>query len=322
VVLGAVGLLLTSGCDRQPTSPSDVASVPFRFAVAPVDVQQIRSIERIVYRPNRVYPYLQIHHGISGGVVQAPADATVTAVTTTGSSTRIDFLASSGLRYYLAELASSEVGAGTTVVAGQPVGRAGQQFESFFPVVGFGVINPARPQPFITPARYPDEMRYGDSPIRYFNEPLKGALMAKVQPSGLGEGLLSFDIPGTLQGFWFLATVPISESMAEANREARLWFYYNDLNPVERLITYYSPELTLTGDRVPNEEPVASQVTPASGVVSFHFSERVGEFPTFENRVFVLLVEMLSATSLRAEAFDTTLVPSPAFTAGARTYVR
>ena len=135
-------------------------------------------------------------------------------------------------------------------------------------------------------------------------------------PDGCG---LNQDVRGTLQGLWFLPSVPVSESTSPEHRSGWLWFFYiSDPHVPDRHIPRLLFSDARGGDHIGTTwlgDPLPRDVTVASGAVAFRLDGKIGR------PLAVLLVQLLSDTSLRAEAFDGNTT-EPRFTVNARTYIR
>ena len=75
------------------------------------------------------------------------------------------------------------------------------------------MVNLDRPLTFANPARYSRETLYGDGPLKYFEEPLRSQLYAKVDRDGSErDGRIDYDVKGTLSGNWFADDLPPERS--------------------------------------------------------------------------------------------------------------
>jgi hypothetical protein len=266
--------------------------------------------------------------------VLAPADGTVTAITTTSSYfddvfkrtvnvLRMDFQGANGYRFYLTGLDSSTVPVGSSVASGQKVGKVYIEFRQGARSIGLGLIDPARVVAFARPERYRDEVLHGVFALDYFAEPARSAVMAKVTGSP-ENGVLSYDLVGTLQGLWFLNGSPIADSMQTTNRPSWLFFIHTIGDPPGRMRAIYGhytnggAEMEL--EVLSSSDPAPSSVTPSSGIIKFQFPAGVGNVGWH-----TLLVQMIDATTLRMETWDSYHSPDMttfAFTPAARTYIR
>lgn len=266
--------------------------------------------------------------------VLAPADGTVTAVTTTSSYyddlfqrtvnvLRMDFQGANGYRFYLTGLDSAAVPVGSSVSSGQKVGNLYLEFRQGARAIGLGLIDPARTIKFARPERYGDDILHGVFALDYFAEPARSAVIAKM-PVSPENGELSYDLVGTLQGLWFLNGSPIADSMQAANRPSWLFFVHAIGDPAGTMRVVFG-HYTNGGSEMEFEllsasDPAPSSVTPSSGIIKFQFPAGVGD-----TGWHALLVQMLDATTLRVETWDSYHSPGMtnfAFTSAARTYIR
>jgi hypothetical protein len=251
--------------------------------------------------------------------VYAPAGGTVLDVTPVPpDGVRIEILAGPKYRYYLTGLESAAVAPGHTVLAGDRIGERTWALKGGLGQIGLGVINP-RLTLFANPLRYPDEIRYADDPLLYFAEPLRSTLRSQINPAS-AESTLSFDVPGRLQGLWYLPSVPFGNSAAREHRNGWLWFYYTHYPPASGRtlrVAFNDPAMgSLAASLDPSPGP--DQVSASTGLVRY----RVWPYGGGGAGIF-LLVQLLDAQSLRFEAFDAYYAPDPReFTDKARIYIR
>lgn len=332
-VLTAVGLVWTQACgSSSPIDPSGLGSAAaLRFTHLPVANAGSGTfgVTPLGYRNigsnSTIRPYLDFFsggQGVGDVSVFAPAGGTVSAVVQdqANGKNRLDVTSAGGYRYYLTgDDLSFSVAPGTAITAGQVVGRRSGEFRQGASSVGLGLIHPANRLGFISPDRYPDELLYAASPLDYYAEPTRTLIAGALQPSA-ATGELNFDIPGRLQGFWYLPTIPRSESTSVTQSSGWLWF----------LKTMTAQNLGMSGASVyaPSPEgkgttyfleadsgPSAATVSPASGVVTYRF-------PYSATNAVVVRVQMLTDTSVRAETFDTYYGLPEGFTGNAKLFVR
>jgi hypothetical protein len=323
-------------CGGSFTAPTSLSTPSFQFTSAPIVLGTGTSVGG-----SRGYSALgtmglELYFSAGGPTVLstdvlAPADGTVTAVTTTSSYfddvfkrtvdvLRMDFRGANGYRFYLTGLDSATVPAGSVVTSGQVVGKVYIEFRQGARPIGLGLIDPTRTVSFARPERYGDDVLHGVFALDYFAEPARSAVMAKV--SGPTEnGVLSYDLAGTLQGLWFLNGSPIADSMQAANRTSWLFFVHAIGDPAGTMRAIYGHYTNggseMEFDLLGASDPAPSFVTPLSGIVKFQFPAGAGGH--------TLLLQMIDATTLRMETWDSYHSPGMttfAFTAAARTYVR
>lgn len=206
---------------------------------------------------------------------------------------------------------------GKAVSAGQRIGRTNGL--SGANAVDVGVINEAITLTgFSNPKRYLWQQLHCDSPYKYFAEPLRSQLYARVKRSGSDkDGRIDYDITGRLIGNWFHESVGAVSSDGPSVWPYQLAFVPDSNVPTEQRISI-SSYLPLPGKWKPQDgAPDFASVGVASGVVAYtldHWAH--GE------RAGVMLVQLIDATHLRVEVFPGSQVTPGAFTAAAKTYIR
>ena len=309
---------IAPACGASPTAPQETR---FTFTATPVDLGPFPSISQSGYKSQvRIQPWVDFFtSGGSDAIVRAPAGGTVLSVIATADvreRVRVELLGAGGYRFYVNGLESATVAAGQVVAAGAQIGIRGRN-SRFFEGVGLGVINSRVSGLFANPARYPDQIRYAEEPLQFYDEPLRSTLRALVTPAG-AQPAVSYDVPGRLLGLWYLPSVPQGASLAAEYQNDRLSFFYTFWEAGGgKLRAHWSSTNAVSQGNPIGPDP--RTVSAASGLVRY-------EVPLDEDdylpRVF-LLVEMTSDTSLRFEAFDAFYTPNPTgFTGNARTYVR
>lgn len=324
-----------SGPLSAPTSPPTATTPSFQFTSAPIVLTAGTGVG--AFRGYSILGdmSLELPFGAGGpsplsSDVLAPADGTVTAVTTASSYfddlfkrtinvLRMDFQGANGYRFYLTGLDSVAVPVGSSVTSGQKVGKVYTEFRQGARAIGLGLIDPTRTINFARPERYSDDVLHGVFALDYFAEPARSAVMAKA--GAVENGALSYDLVGTLQGLWFLDGSPLAYSTLVANRPYRMFFIHANGDPPGAMRAIYGHYTNggseMDFDLLSASDPAPSSVTPASGVIKFQFPVGTGWR--------TLLVQMIDATTLRMETWDSYHSPGMtafAFTSAARTYVR
>lgn len=248
--------------------------------------------------------------------VRAPARAAVKFVVSgTGGEVSMGFAATSTFVYYLDHLIPrGGLIVGTIVDAGEIVGTATSTLD-------LGAYDLSQPLPGLaSPSRYPEPTRYAVSPWKYFAEPLRSELYAKIyRAPGVTDrdGRIDFDVAGRLVGAWYDTSVPMTtESAGPANWAKALAFVYD----------YYDPSLvrisiggTIAPAGVWAIAPDAvrpSDVSTASGQVNYRLF-----YP--DGRPYgLMLVEMTTTTQIRVEVLPGSTAAAASFSGNARVYVR
>ncbi|MFI5179053.1 MAG: hypothetical protein ACHQO8_10835, partial [Vicinamibacterales bacterium] len=236
----------------------------------------------------------------------APADGTVTDVlansTTTDRKVRVQV--NSTVFFYVDHLTPGvALARGTTISAGTKLGTTG-----LANAIDLGVIDQSLTLPgLINPARYNGDTLHTDAPLKYFAEPLRSQLYAKVRRIGADlDGKIDYDIPGRLVGNWF-----------GERDQAPLTFAYDTYDPARVRIGIAS-DLALTGVfAIAATDPLPRDVSVASGLVSYTVARARGG-----GALGHLLVQMLDDARIRVELVVPAGAPATAFTAAARIFLR
>jgi hypothetical protein len=252
-------------------------------------------------------------YAVAGGVVirllqRGPGDTKLTiAVTST-------------FRYYFDHLnMTAGLTEGSRVTTGQVLGDT-----KVAGGVDFGVINEEWTNPFVNPSRYGDDTRHADSPIKYFVEPLRSQLYAKVWREGADkDGRIAQDVAGTLAGNWFLEGLPNdASSMGPDGWNKQLAFVADPLVPSRPRVSI-GGQLASSGlwTLAAGDPPFAS-ITPASGQVQLHLTTVDPNYPDRPAvQIGMMLVQLLAPDRLRAEVFPSAN-EALAFTGAAKIYLR
>jgi len=235
--------------------------------------------------------------------------------------------------YYMAHLVLDEnLKVGDFVQAGQRLGVISRYAAAF----DLGVMNRDILQPFVNPKRYGYTQLYGDSPLKYFVEPYRSQLYAKVVREGEEkDGKFCYDQAGKLIGTWVEENAPPDPFKVPNWGEYQLSFAYDVYRPTVIRISLGSGFPAPPGDPlsllpaglyfVQDGAPPPESVTPASGKVTYYLygEAGAGEFPPVKGeRRGLLIVQMLSENRIRVEAFGDTTSTTREFTSRARIYVR
>jgi hypothetical protein len=208
--------------------------------------------------------------------------------------------------------------AGMAVTAGQRLGMTGNAALG----IDLGVINEGLDVFFVNPARYPDETRHGDAPLKYFEEPLRSDLYARVNRLGPDkDGKFDYDVPGTLSGNWFHEGLAPGVS---ANPEAwsrHLAFARDNYDPSAARISMGGALGPIGAFGIVGPAPDFAAVTVSSGMVVYNVGRAGAPGEATTQSTGRVLVQMLDAQRIRVEY---TAMTSGAvdFTASARIYTR
>ena len=322
----------SSGSHDSPTSPSSatagestgsVNAGPFVFRASPVAVEAIRWITPLgnLNPPDHTVPTDHIYFYIAAPdagesfvtmrtAFFAPADGTVTTLFgAVGAESKIVVRATSTISYYIDHIIPDvTVSPGTRLAAGQRLGTSGAAY-----AVDLGVINTGLTLTgFANPARYPSDTLHADAPLKYYEEPLRSQLYAKVQRLGSDrDGKIDFDVPGRLAGNWYVE-----------NGTNAVAFAYNTYDPAQVRISIGGILATNGVFSTGAAEPRPRDVSVESGLVRYTLTRaRTGLPLLFDTPFGSMLVQMLTDTRMRAEVFAANS-RADAFTSNARTFIR
>ncbi len=322
-------LVLACGSGGNPTDPADPTDPgPWAFRASLIDLALIQQITPLgsLNPPSRPLPtdhlYFRVadpNKGESPAARRtaffAPADGIVRdVVANTGPDVGVDIRVTTTITYRIGHLIPEiPLARGTRVTAGQRLGTTGSVFDIDLGVVNEGITLPG----FVNPARYPSMgMVHTDAPLKYFDEPLRSQLYAKVQRLGPDlDGKIDYDIPGRLSGNWFT-----SDSIP-------LLFVYDSYDPA-RVVIAVSGGLLRNGIySIAATDPLPRDVSVASGTIRYTLASYPGQPGSIPPAVpsgvptARLLVEMLDDQRIRAEMFDVSAT-AVAFTGNATVFVR
>lgn len=239
----------------------------------------------------------------------APGDGTVTWMQGgAGQESKVMVRQTSTYSYYVDHvILASGISVGTVLTAGQVIGTTGNAY-----AVDLGVINDSITLGFINPSRYTDgEMLHADAPLKYYTEPLRSQLYARVQRLGdEKDGEIMFDMAGTLSGNWYsqFGNLPLSFASDTYDKSVPL---------ISIGVGTYSAVFGIApGDPLPRD------VTVANGRLLYTlYSTHNGPTRLTGGAPYWMLVQMTDDTHMREEIFGSTSRPTD-FTAGALTFLR
>jgi len=324
-------VLVTAACGGSATAP-DTTSTPtnpgagfpsatLSLTASPIAQSAIRWITPLgnlnppghTLPTNHIYFYIANPNGGESFTAlrtpfYAPGSGTVTFVIGggVGQESKIMVRQTSSMSYYVDHvIVSSPVAVGTVVTAGQVLGTSGLAY-----AVDLGVINDALNVPFLAPSRYPDsESLHGDVPLKYFSDPLRSQLYARVQRLGPElDGAFNYDSAGRLSGNWFSSVdgSPIS--------------FCNDTYDPSRALISIASGSTQGVYGISASDPAPRDVSAASGKVIYTLARtQSGANPPIDSVAVYLLVQLTDDTHIRTEFFSA----RPAdFTSAARVWAR
>lgn len=334
LLAGSLAVLLGGGCHHStPSSPTSAggtstgtpnSSFPAGTLVlkaSPIDQNAIRWITPLgnLNPPAHTVPTDHIYFYFSdpdkgesfSGLrtpFYAPGDGTVTTVLGgAGTESKIYVRQTSTMTYYLDHLIlASGIAQGTRLTAGDVVGTTGLAY-----AIDLGVMNDSLTLSFANPSRYPPDTTHADAPLKYFEEPIRSQLYARVQRLGPDlDGKIDYDIAGHLAGNWF-----VNDSLPVA-------FVYDTYSPSTVLIASSFGPISGTFAIGPGE-PLPRDVTSASGKVLYSLAKTYSGplKPGLPQPAGFMLVQMFDNGTIKLEIFAGTTPPGD-FTGNARTLVR
>ncbi len=248
--------------------------------------------------------------------VYAPTSGTIASIVRRNSNTDGQLILHANRQFYFYVshvVVDASLAVGSTVTAGQVLGTGSRHTVG----VDLGVINFDRvPNFFLAPLRNTFESRYGDSPLRYYAEPLRSSLEALVLTSATDKnGAFALDQAGRLVGNWYIPGMP-EDQTSEGMVGQHLSFAYDELDPT-RIMIGIGGTLPVTGGqyKVSDNTPDPAGVTTASGIVAY----TLATVPASMTVPGVLLVQLIDDFTLRAEV---TTTGATGFSAAAVTYER
>jgi hypothetical protein len=287
------------------------------FSVSPVGIDVISTITPIgnLNPPDHTLPtnHSYIFHAQAPNPdVFAPAGGTVSLVNR-GVDDSVYVTVSPGFIYYFGHIKlDASIARGNTITAGQKLGTSPTTLD-------FGVENRGVTLFFVRPERYINETLHADSAVRYFTEPVRSQLLAKINRTGDDKyGRIDFDQSGRLSGNWFLPDLPVSTTENFGNGPKHLSFA-RDVNDPSRVRISIGGSLSVAGSFVvPSGAIDPANVTVGTGKVGYSLAFFVGQAP-----VGVLIAQMLADDQIKVQTFSgSTASPDAGFTEAALTYAR
>lgn len=319
------------GSSASPSNPSNPTTTPrpsgrFALTTSPLDPAVVEFIAPLgnLNPPGHTLPtdhvyfyYRLLNPSAPARAVFAPADGTIqSAINGNNGEAKLLVAAASPCTYYLDHIVpDAGVGQGSTLKAGQRIGMTNTGGASFG--IDLGVFCDTVTVPFANPARYSSESLHGDSPIKYFDEPVRSQLYALVRrASGDRDGTFNYDVAGRLIGNWFADTTPVSSSMQPENWPLHLSFAYDNFDPAVMRISSGGALGFVGAPTYAPGPPSPADVSVSSGRVVYRLVSQ-----TVPPLTGLLVVQMTADDRIRVE-YQPADRPDADFTAGARIYVR
>ena len=180
------------------------------------------------------------------------------------------------------------------------------------------MINNAVTLFFVRPERYIAGTLHGDSPFKYFSEPVKSELYARVARTGADkDGQINFDRTGRLAGNWFVPDLQPSATENFGNGSKHLAFVRDVADP-DRIRISIGGSLAIAGAfYVEAAAPDPAEVSTATGMVRYQLFFA----PQATQPAGTLVVQMLADDRIKVEAFQGASA-SGDFTDRALSYIR
>ena len=331
--VAALGFVSCGSTATGPSSSSNVAAPPggvAQFSVSPIADPVTGSLTPLgnlnppghTVPSDHVYFYPQSLAGgnpFGGGArtVYAPAKGAVSFVLNNGSEVKVGFQATSTFLYYFDHLTprASGLAVGTIVEAGEVVGTAATTLD-------LGAWDTSVTlSGLISPERYPYETLHCVSPWKYFTEPLRSQLYAKIYRAPTAadkDGKIDVDIPGRLAGAWYESSLAKNSDSAGPNGWPRtLTFVYDMYDPSIVRISIGGTIAPAGVWGIDDTAPRPENVSTANGLVAYRL-----RCPFQTNATYgVMLVQMVSDAEIRVEVFVGATSAS-GFTSNALRYLR
>jgi hypothetical protein len=255
--------------------------------------------------------------------VRAAGSGVVTFILVTEASgdTKVNVQMTKTFHYYYDHvLLKPGIGVGSRVSAGDTIGTTTGRCPSMdLGVVDYDVI----PAGFVNPARYGESGMHAVPPLKYFSEPLRSWLYARVRiQEGVPlnkDGRIDYGVRGRLVGDWFhssIATADASVSVGPAGWPKTLAFAYDWFAARPRISV--GGTIAVAGVLgIGAADPDPATVSVATGPVAYQGTPVLGLIaPGW------LLVQMVADDRIRVEYFAAATSRPAAFTAAAQEFVR
>jgi hypothetical protein len=317
--------------NADPPAPATVA----RFSAIPVVMPEGATLTPLghiqpvghVLPTDHVYFYSWnidspgAHQDTITRTVFAPGDGVVTWILFQDfgiKDYKIMFRITTNFYYYLDHvLLDPSIKVGTIVHAGDRVGTTDPGG-----ALDLGAFDMTQTLPgFLVPARYPDQTLHCVSPFKYFTEPLRSQLYAKIRrvPSAPDkDGKIDYDIPGKLAGSWFHESLPRTVETSGPTGWPRSLAFAYDFNDPSQVRVSIGGTIATPGVWAVQQDAVRPEnVSTASGIVTYRLQHIFQNF-----QAGLMLVEMQAADRIRVQVFEGSQAATATFDSRAQIYVR
>ena len=317
IVIAAIAISSCGGSNggsmMSPSAPSGppllpgVGTGPLTFRTSPIALDAIRWITPLgnlnppahALPTDHIYFYFANPDAGESPLARrtdffAPADGVIGDLFGTSGDRKLWIQAAPTIYYYVDHLMPEvALARGTRITAGQRLGTTGSAYGIDLGVVNYGLTLTG----FVNPARYIDDTLHADAPLKYFEEPLRSQLYARVQRIGGDlDGRIDYDVPGRLIGNWFQDMVGTTFSAS---------FVYDTYDPsqVRIAISTFMAGATFFGTfAIAPGDPLPRDVSAGSGIVRYSLIQsRTGPPTGFNTPVNRMLVQMLDDRRMQLE---------------------
>jgi len=325
-----LGPTTTGGGDPPPTTGGGTTTNgPGTFTSAPMGFDVITEIIALgnMSPPGHTLPtdhtYWRFSVPSGRATVYAPGTGTITNVTSYASTNgyagqiqTITVQVTSTFSYVLDHLILTPgISTGTKLTGGQALGTTEREQTGN---LDFGVVNTQLTRTGLAqPLRYSDKVINGDSPMKFYQDPLKSQVYAKVTRAGSEkDGKMDYDVAGRLVGAWFHESAPPTPGIVGPEDKA-LVFAYDVLDPLKIQLSVSGYQLTMAGAfGVQGGAIVPVTVTSASGKIGYQLYSFQGVLQG------LLMVQMQDDTHIKVETFNGNTATTAEFTSNAKNYIR
>jgi len=312
-------------------APTPAPTATMAFHNSPIDPSAIEFIAPLgnlnppshTLPTNHIYFYNRLNNpSAPPSVVVAPAAGTVQYVQWNGSDAGLHVQAVTGFTYYMAHVVlDSSIVQGATLTSGERIGMTGTSASA----IDLGLVNESLTLGFVNPARYTDEFLHAESPLKYFDEPLRTQLYGLVKRIAADkDGKVAYDVAGRLVGNWFLQGLAPGDSMQPTANAQQLAFVYDSYDGTSIRVSI-GGTLGMTGFfGVQGGATDPANVSTASGQVAYRLYEAGsdGQAPGGSSQVGLLIVQMTDDSTIKVQVFAGSGASDANFTSDARTYTR
>lgn len=313
---------------NQSATPPPTSVTP-EFTVLPIGLDAITYINPLGHMTVtfNALPQARIYMALANPSapypVVAPASGTVSWILGPKPDYRLEVQVSPTVKYFVDHVTLEPgMAVGARVEAGQRIAA----HSGLTCCLDFGVLNTEFVAGYINRRRYSVETLNADAPLKFFAEPLRSQLYAKVnRVSGGFDGRHDYDRPGRLAGNWFLEGTPEDGSLLPEHWSKQLAFAYSNTHPSRILISIAGTLSIVNLCAVQDGAPDPAEVSVTSGAVAYRLFQKqppVSEGDGRGQALGSLLVQLIDDNRIRVETFPGLTTGTPQFGSSARIYTR